>query len=187
MDWEGILRAVIDDLREHAAVVDMGNVDEATVRSFLIRRIKSVCPIASCQTEWNRFDLFVAWPGHTGPGATTRRALIELKFFIFRRHFDADGTARQWKGGAGTQNRREFDECVRKLHAYRLDPQIEDRLLVLVYERRERGLRAKTFEAEYAGLQAGDLNGAVFTVSVPTKTDDLACVLLRITPPERTA
>lgn len=118
--------AALDRMVAHAAVVALPNTDEATFRSFFMAALRERYPHAQCETEWCRFDLLVR--------LDTRHTLIEFKYYVLRRMTRLDGTPGPWKGGPGSQNVREFVQCVEKLRTSTLAP-IHTRYLVQVYQR----------------------------------------------------
>jgi len=132
-------------VRSHAkpAKTEIADIDEFTFRFFVLAEIKRRYPDAICQPEWNGIDLVVTT-------STGRTIAIEFKFYVLRKTYplDAKSDAKpHWKGGAGANNRRNFDTCVRKLSALR-HKGIDEKYLVLVYDRRKHG-RKTSFEDSY--------------------------------------
>ncbi len=119
------LTGAMSRLHAHANLVGLPNTDEFTFRSFLMAEIMKRNPSAQCQTEWRRVDLLVQ--------AKSRNALVELKFYLYRRTIELDGEPGKPKGGPGPKNEGEFRDCVEKLRRFQW-PGITDKFLVLVYE-----------------------------------------------------
>ena len=149
----------------------MPNIDEATFRSFLLAAIKAADPEMGCQTEWNHFDLLLQ---QRQPDCN---AVVELKFYVYRRTRELDGSWGNWKGGAGPKNEGEMKECIRKVHNLQM-PGIHSKFLVLVYEMVCERKSTYSFRASYSDLVP---DGVIRVVKpVVHGCDGLSCTLLEI-------
>lgn len=112
-------------LGKHIACVGLPNVDESTFRSFVLAALIEQCPTAKCQLEWHTYDMLTQIGGEN--------ALIEFKFYVFRRTRHLDESDGPWKGNAGVQNQRETRACIKKLSVRQYRP-IHHKYLILAYE-----------------------------------------------------
>ena len=104
-------------------------------------------PAPTFQTEWHRFDLLI----QQGRQAT----VIEFKYYLQRRTLGLLGEDLGFKGGPGPKNEAEFKACVDKLRTAAL-PGVDDRRLVLVYEKQSHSGFRYSFNGSYQDLAAGD-------------------------------
>lgn len=158
-----------DRLKPHAESVGLTNVDESTFRSFFLASLMERCPDVRCQTEWHTFDLLVQ---HAGIDA-----LIEFKFLVMRRTRELDGRPGNWKGEAGTQNKKEFWQCVKKLHGQPYH--VQHRYLLLVYETSYPRPSKYSFAKSYGNLTPGKFIATVAGMQ-HCMSDVLACKLIEV-------
>jgi len=109
------------------------------------------------QTEWKKFDLLVQVGGVN--------TLIEFKYYLLRRTYGLDGVAGQAKGGPSLKNEAEFQACLGKLRDT-VVPGIEQRRLILVYERDGNSSRRRSLHRSYGELQPGPTIARVWPLSV---------------------
>lgn len=133
----------LSELCRHADCVGVTNTDEFTVRSMFMRAAADRVNAPRFQTEWRRFDLLVQ--------SDSESVLIEFKHYVLRRTFDLDGRALGYKGGASAKNEQEFWTCVTKLHE-RAPKQIDERLLILMYQREYTRASKHSFHKSYADI-----------------------------------
>lgn len=164
------LETAMRQLARHARRVGLANTDESTFRSLFLAELKRQTPSAECQTEWHRFDLLVQVDG--------ANALIEFKYYISRRTREIDGTLGGWKGGAGSQNEGEFEQCVDKLRRCCHRP-IHRKCLILVYERSYDRRSRYSFAKSYDDLSGNRQIAQVCEIDHPM-ADQLTCKLLLI-------
>ncbi len=165
-----ILKATFCRIKTHVNLVGMSNTDEATFRSFFMVELMRWLPSAKCQTEWHKFDLLAQ--------ANGRNVLVEFKYYISRRTTELDGKPGNWKGEAGTQNEREFWECVKKLQACTYRP-VHLKLLLLVYEREYPRKSKYSFTGSYDSLSVGESISRVTLVD-HAMSDQLTCKIVEI-------
>ena len=132
----------------HAAKVGLSNTDEFTFRAFFMAAAHDYFGSTRprFQTEWHRFDLLVQFDEIA--------TVLEFKYYIRRRTFDLRGNPLDFKGGPGMQNEREFNDCARKLRNAAL-PGVEDRRLILIYERDWIGKFRRSFHQSFGELAVG--------------------------------
>jgi hypothetical protein len=150
-DWvPDVTREAMGRLLAHAEKVGLPNTDECTLRAFFMAAAHDLLgmPPSRFETEWSSFDLLV----QIGTLAT----VIEFKYYMRRSTFGLGGEFLRFKGGAGTQNEREFKICVQKLRTNAGLTGVADRRLILVYEREANGRSRHSFDRSYGGLAVGD-------------------------------
>jgi hypothetical protein len=149
-DWvPDVTREAMHRLLAHADKVGLPNTDECTLRAFFMAAAHDLLgmPRPRFETEWRSFDLLV----QAGGLAT----VIEFKYYMQRQTFGLGGEHRGFKGGAGPKNKREFNDCVKKLRTAAL-PGVADRRLILVYVREANGRSRRSFDESYRDLTIGD-------------------------------
>jgi hypothetical protein len=157
--------SALERMKEHVALVEIGNTDEATFRTFFIEALKRRYPTARLETEWRRFDLLVRFDDSN--------VLIEFKYYLARPTLDLDGRHIGWKGGAGAQNERELRQCLQKLHECIHAP-IHARYLVLVYQAKTH--QRKDYTASYGSLGPNEQ----YEVRLSIDSDLFGCKVLHM-------
>jgi hypothetical protein len=165
-DWViDATKEAVGAMNDHAALVELPNTDEATFRAFFMAALKRQCRNAQLETEWRRFDLLVRLDGLI--------TLVELKYLVERPQRDIDGRHTGWKGGAGVQNVREFNDCRLKLRQCAFAP-VDSRYLIVVYQRKTH--QKNDYHASYGGLCIDEYVEEVNSFSI----DPFECKILRV-------
>lgn len=162
-------QASLHRMLTHAEVVGLSNTDESTFRSFFMAELRIRYPKVDLETEWRRFDLIAR--------INLEVCLIEFKYFLHRRGSTLAGVPANWKGGAGSQNEREFWACVNKLASFE-GASVAARIVVLVYERLAEDSSRKCFHSSYGSLTTNSLIASVDSIERP----QLMCKILTIAP-----
>ena len=167
------LKEAFTRLKKYARLVnrnipELDNIDEATFRAFFLEAFMRANKRATCQIEWNRYDLLIV--------QGKARALIEFKFYFPSQHFDIEGKPTRWKGRAGSKNEGEFRACVQKLKDCQVEG-ITHRYLVLAYRLvTHDNDSVPSFAKSYTTLDSYDvLPDKVATVS---ESSDYVCKLI---------
>jgi hypothetical protein len=158
-DWvPEVTREAMFRLVAHAAKVGLSNTEEFTFRGLFMAAAHDMLDRPRFQTEWERFDLLVQLGEHA--------TVIEFKYYLLRRTVGLRGELLGYKGGAGLQNEAEFRRCVNKLRTAALPAELNDRRLILLYER-DYGRRSRySFHLSYGNLRAGQDYAEVISIAV---------------------
>jgi hypothetical protein len=147
-DWvPGVTREAMVRLVAHAAKVGLPNTEEFTFRALFMAAAHDLLDRPRFQTEWARFDLLVQLGEHA--------TLIEFKYYLLRRTVGLRGELLGYKGGAGLKNEAEFRACVRKVRNAVLPAGVDDRRLILLYERDYTRQSRHSFHLSYGHLSPG--------------------------------
>jgi len=141
----------------HAELVGLTNTEEFTFRSMFMAEAATRYPGFQFQTEWHKFDLLVQ--------NDTAATLIEFKYYLLRRTRRLDGSVGNFKGGAGPKNESEFWRCVEKI-ATAAPAEVQDRFLVLVYEREYKKRSRYSFHGSFGGIEPDGFVTRVWPTSI---------------------
>ena len=135
-------RGALHSLESELPSMPLSRWNESVFRYYFCRAVAAFDKMVKQFVECNRIDLVMV--------QGEQRAFVEFKFYGKPQRFDPySGTTKGFKGGPGTKNLREFQECINQLAERDAVPGLSKYIVLVYADRNGNDTKGRQFARYY--------------------------------------